>query len=238
MKQITCGKLALHWLTPATLVSEAELEQGVHPSEWREAQNWQAKTRRDEFLRSRWLLRRLTGYQGILGKTPAGAPVWPPASVGSLTHKSGFIGLALLPSSDWLSIGIDAEDPARMQLAFAPRLCLPAEEALLRKLADGDLEHQRFLLTVLFSFKEALFKTLFPLGEIMFYCHDAEITGLDQQSGQITVCLRRDVAPVAPTGLVLTGSYRSLDSDGRTFVLTCIGIERTVSGGTGRDSCG
>ena len=238
MSQISCGPWLLHWLTPEFLVSDSELEQGVHPSEWHEALHWQSQIRRSEYLRSRWLLRQLTKYHDILGKTPAGAPIWPPGLVGSLTHKSGFIGLVLAPTHEWLSIGIDAEDPAKMRLDFVPRLCNKAEATLLQGLAGGDVEHHRLLLTVLFSFKESLFKALFPLGETMFYFHDAQVIKIDQQTEQISIRLLRQVSPLTPAGFVLTGSYRCFVSVGRNFVLTCVGMGRATSGGTGSDSCG
>ena len=238
MSQISCGPWLLHWLTPEVLVSDIELEQGVHPSEWSEALHWQSQIRRSEYLRSRWLLRQLTNYQEKLGKTPAGAPIWPPGLVGSLTHKSGYIGLVLAPTHVWLSLGIDAEEPAKMRLDYVPRLCNNAEATLLQGLAAGDDERHRLLLTVLFSFKESLFKALFPLGETRFYFHDAQVIQIDQQTEQISIRLLRQVSPLTPAGFVLTGSYRSFASVGRNFVLTSVGMERTISGGTGSDSCG
>lgn len=174
--------------------------------------------RRAEFRKARWLVRALTGAKEALARSDAGVISWPPGLVGSLTHKDGAVGVTLAPSSEWRSIGLDAEDEARMKLAFEPRLCVPEESTLLDQLARGDQDERRALLTALFSFKEAIFKACYPLGSIMFHFHDARIKTL--QPGAVTAELLKDTSPWTPSGKTITGTWLRHAEDGRRYALT------------------
>lgn len=105
-------------------------------------------------------------------------------------------------------MGIDAEDPGRMRGAFMPRLCAPVEAMLLNHwAADHDTDIVA-VLTLAFSFKEALFKAHFPRGGRMFYFLDAEITSIEAHNDLdhvFTARLQVDTTPTTPAGSVVTG---------------------------------
>ena len=162
-----------------------------------------------------------------------GAPTWPDQWTGSITHKDGFVGVTLLPSEQWLSVGIDAEDPTRMRPEFAPRLTNAAEVALLQTFAATHEWTFNAALTVLFGFKEAIFKAHFPLGKRLFYFLDAAvesltITHVDHLTtrGQITARLLVDTTPTTPSGTIVSGHFVSMTDTGRSFILTALALPR------------
>lgn len=120
--------------------------------------------RRAEFTTVRWCARRaLAG----LGLPPApilpghrGAPRWAPAVVGSLTHCAGFRGAALAHESQFASLGIDAEPNAPLPEGILDSIALPQEGRWVRRLLAERPEicWDRLL----FSLKEAVYKTWFP----------------------------------------------------------------------------
>jgi 4'-phosphopantetheinyl transferase EntD len=215
------------------------------PDEWRRAETLTASRRRSEFLRARYLVRRLTGSDATLPAAASGAPSWPAGWVGSITHKDGYVGVTALPDTDWLSIGIDVEDPGRMREAFTSRLCRADEASTLQGLAVAFGWTFTDMLTLCFSFKEAVFKAHFPLGQRFFYFHDAEIIGVEVTSftppsrnpndsddyvihhrGTVRARLHCDTTPSTPSGTEVTGDFLSIHTDGRRFIFAALGVRR------------
>lgn len=121
--------------------------------------------RRLEFGTVRWCARRA---MGALGVTPAavlpgrrGVPQWAPSVVGSMTHCAGFRGVALARARDFLAVGIDAEPNAPLAAGVLESIALPQELRRARELAWSapEIAWDRLL----FSIKEAVYKTWFPL---------------------------------------------------------------------------
>ncbi|MER6317275.1 4'-phosphopantetheinyl transferase superfamily protein [Streptomyces sp. NPDC001581] len=121
--------------------------------------------RRLEFGTVRWCARRAMGQ---LGLPPApvvpgrrGVPQWAPSVVGSMTHCAGFRGVALARSAEFASVGVDAEPNAPMPEGVLDSIALPDELRLVRELgrAVPEVAWDRLL----FSIKEAVYKTWFPL---------------------------------------------------------------------------
>lgn len=188
--------------------------------------------RKSEFERSRLLIRQLTGWRGSLAKTASGAPGWPDGYVGSLTHKDGWVGVALKRQDEAQSLGIDAEDVARLKLGFESKILTPPESERL-----GVWEKDGFsrldLLALIFSFKEALFKAVYPLGAKMFYFHDAEVTRIDRATGGVSARVLIDTSPVTPAGTTVPGHFAFWKKEGKHFVLTATELHGVANAGIG-----
>ena len=202
-RDIQLGETTIYWLSAATQIAEHDLEKGLHADECLEAQAMRSLSRREEFRRTRYLIRKLTGQAAPLGRFEHGAPRWPNGLIGSITHKHGSIGVALENATALYGLGIDAED-TNINLKLEPRILHPQESRLLDATAN-----RAETLAATFAFKEAIFKACFPQGGIMFYFHDAEILAID--AGKMTARLLRNVGPGTPSSMKLHGHYMLLD---------------------------
>lgn len=90
-----------------------------------------------------------------------GAPRWPEGLVGSMTHCDGYRAAALVRATDLASLGIDAEPHTPLPDGILPSVSLPAERVRLARLTAGQpaVHWDRLL----FSAKESVYKTWFPL---------------------------------------------------------------------------
>lgn len=197
------------------------------------ANSLRVPTRRTEFMRSRWLAKRLMGSTETIGRGPHGNPIWPLGWQGSITHKSGHVAVAVTPQGADFSIGIDLERGDRVGEHLAAKICTPSELELLSRLESQLLqEHQpaqvfpwRFgLLGAVFSIKEALFKSHFPIGQKFFYFHDAEISSIEFNlvngiaRGQVCI----DTSPTTLAGTEFQAGFKFLDLDGARHVLSAV----------------
>jgi len=230
---ISCGTTEVHWLPPDFALTDATLGQWLIADEWARAQGFKSERRRSEFLRSRYLVRKLTGSRDPLPADGHGNPSWPEPWVGSITHKDGFVGVAIVPRTQWLSVGIDVEDPKRMKAEFAGKILSASENQWLRERCDATQVAFNLALTCCFSFKESIYKAIYPLGLKPFYFHDARIEDLtaanatgDLWSGRITAELMIDASPGTPRGTRLQGDFCLLQERDRHFILTALSIGR------------
>ena len=134
--------------------------------------------RRAEFATGRWCARaaleQVGGPTGIpLLPDDAGAPLWPPDLVGSITHTQGWTG-AVAARTGWRrgvrSLGLDAETASALPPGVIDVVASPRERADLERLAstNGTTPWD----TVLFGAKEAVYKAWYPLGGVVL-AHDA-----------------------------------------------------------------
>lgn len=122
-------------------------------------------TRRAEFTTARRCARdALTALGAPVGAVPVGekrSPVWPAGVVGSITHTAGFRGAAVAWSTDLRSVGIDAEQHGPLPDGVLEAVSAAGERDVLARLAA---EHPGVHWDrVLFSAKESVYKTWFPL---------------------------------------------------------------------------
>ena len=96
-----------------------------------------------------------------IGRSADGAPLWPAGWTGSLSHSRTWGAAAIAPASALRSLGIDLEDPARMKPKLWPYLLCPPELVALEALPEPAANRR---VAAVFSAKEALYKTLTPLG--------------------------------------------------------------------------
>ncbi|MFI7285939.1 4'-phosphopantetheinyl transferase [Streptomyces anulatus] len=135
--------------------------------------------RRNDFATARACARRAMAG---LGTPPVavlhghrGRPLWPEGIVGSLTHCDGYRAAALARATDVLSLGIDAEPHAPLPTGVRELVTLPAERARIGPPAQegtGEIHWDR----VLFSAKESVFKTWYPVTGVELDFIEADLT--------------------------------------------------------------
>lgn len=116
---------------------------------------------------------------------PKREPLWPAGIVGSLTHCDGYRAAAVAPATLLASLGIDAEPHDALPGGILERVALPAERAALERLPAG-VHWDRLL----FSAKESVYKTWFPLARRWLGFEEAELEfhpGPDPARGAFTV---------------------------------------------------
>lgn len=121
------------------------------------------------------------GYPaGPLVPGERGAPVWPDGLTGSMTHCSGYRAAAIAHRDDLASIGIDAEPNGPLPVGVLEAVALPEEHRNLDRLRDAapGVHWDRLL----FSAKESVYKTWFPLTGAWLGFEDAAIS-IDPDSG-------------------------------------------------------
>ncbi|WP_018331945.1 4'-phosphopantetheinyl transferase family protein [Actinomycetospora chiangmaiensis] len=122
-------------------------------------------SRRAEFTTARRCAREALAALGAAADAvPVGekrSPVWPPGVVGSITHTQGFRGAAVAWSSELRSLGVDAEQHGPLPDGVLDAVSAAGERAVLASLAAAhpDVHWDRLL----FSAKESVYKTWFPL---------------------------------------------------------------------------
>ncbi|MEU3896700.1 4'-phosphopantetheinyl transferase superfamily protein [Streptomyces sp. NPDC045251] len=169
--------------------------------------------RRREFTVVRSCARRAMAKLGVPARPvlngERGAPVWPEGLTGSMTHCDGYCAAALVRVTDLASLGIDAEPDGPLPDGVLPAVSLPTEAERLRLLAreHPDVHWDRLL----FSAKESVYKTWFPLtGRWLDFTEaDIEITVDPEDPRRGT--LRASLLVPGPT----VGGRRRSGFDGR-----------------------
>ncbi|AUY52829.1 4'-phosphopantetheinyl transferase superfamily protein [Streptomyces sp. CB01881] len=135
-------------------------------------------SRRREFTTVRHCARLALGRLGVpyLPLVPGlrGAPGWPDGVVGSLTHCAGFRGAAVAHAGDVVSLGIDAEPALPLPEGVFEAIALPDEQ---KRTAELLAEHPDTPWDrLLFSAKESVYKTWFPLTRLFLEFSEADLT--------------------------------------------------------------
>jgi enterobactin synthetase component D / holo-[acyl-carrier protein] synthase len=103
-----------------------------------------------------------------------GAPQWPEGIVGSMTHCAGYRAAVVARSADLVTVGVDAEPHDRLPPDVLDTVTLPQERVQLARLAaERPGVHWDRLL---FSAKEAVYKSWYPLTRRWLDFDEAEIT--------------------------------------------------------------
>lgn len=135
-------------------------------------------TRRAEFTTARACAREALAELGVpAAAVPVGekrAPVWPDGVVGSITHTAGFRGAAVARRADVRSLGTDAEQHGPLPDGVLEAVSSAGERTLLARLRSEhpDVHWDRLL----FSAKESVYKTWFPLTGRWLGFEEAAVT--------------------------------------------------------------
>ena len=168
------------------------------------------KKRRIEFAAGRYCAEKAIVH--LLGKRlPVASlkgqrnPMWPSQVVGSITHTHKYARAVLGLSRDFESVGIDSERliNRRNLMEIIERIVTPIEQ---RNLLVGSLENGALMATSLFSLKESVFKTLYPLCHKFFDFQDVEVISLNLENRSFSVNLRTKLNDRFQAGFQLNGA--------------------------------
>lgn len=135
--------------------------------------------RRNDFATARACARRAMAGLGLppvaVLRGHRGRPLWPEGIVGALTHCDGYRAAALARATDVLSLGIDAEPHGPLPFGVRELVTLPAERERIGPPAPegtGEIHWDR----ILFSAKESVFKTWYPVTGVELDFTEADLT--------------------------------------------------------------
>ncbi|VXC51922.1 Enterobactin synthetase component D [Pseudomonas sp. 8Z] len=159
-------------------------------------------------LCAREALRRLTGQASVPSVGSDRAPQWPHSVVGSITHGDGWAAALVAPQRQWRAIGLDVEQllPIERALRLQAEILTAAELERLRGLDDAA---RALRISLTFSFKESLFKALYPLTLTRFYFHDAELLQCEAQDTRLRLLI--DLNQQWQSGAELSGQFALFD---------------------------
>ena len=165
--------------------------------------------RRAEFLAGRYCAAKaIQGLGGVwCDNIPVGEkrePVWPEGFLGSITHCHQFASAAVAKEATVQGVGIDSERIVSEKTENNIKDHLATKEELAIDAGGHDPE---FLLTLIFSGKEALYKCLFPLGRQMFYFKDARFESIDWDRQVFGIRVLKDIGFQGSKGLLLEGQF-------------------------------
>ncbi|MFJ4922332.1 4'-phosphopantetheinyl transferase [Streptomyces sp. NPDC088725] len=175
------------------------------------------------------------------------APAWPAGIVGSMTHCDGYRAAALARSSGVLAVGIDAEPDLPLPAGLAESIALPAEQAWLRRESAGapgggvrgaaagaGRPGGRAICwdRLLFSAKEAVYKTWYPMMRTELDFDDAEITFATDTPGRGTFEARILRPARGPHGRVVDRFSGGWLAE-RGLLVTAIAFSAPAPAGTG-----
>ncbi len=110
-------------------------------------------------------------------------PLWPTGVAGSITHCAGFRAAAVAHTTEIASLGIDAEPHAPLPPRVLGPVATPSDLDLLAKL---DVSHPEICWDrLLFSAKESIYKTWFPVAGRWLGFEDASLS-IDPDAGTFT----------------------------------------------------
>ncbi len=164
--------------------------------------------RRHEFAAGRRCARALLSQLGhprfALLRNDDRTPRWPAGLVGSISHSDSLCVVALARSTHAAALGVDVEPDAALEAGLWPKICSRREldQALGSR---PDAERGR-IVRLLFSAKEATYKSVYPLVGKVFGFHAVEIQ-VDWESRRFTPRLDGAIAALLPVGYVPTGAF-------------------------------
>ncbi|MEP7729537.1 4'-phosphopantetheinyl transferase family protein [Marinomonas primoryensis] len=171
-------------------------------------EKWRSK-RQETFLAGRLAVRHAQAYlnepaKDIL-KAEDGSPLWPGEYTGSISHTDNQAVAVLLPQAqgDIQYIGIDLERLVNAdKLDIAHLIGLEREFKIL--IAEG--MEKSFLVLLLFSLKESVYKALYPAVREFFDFLDVELISKDGNDF-FEFQVKRQLSEKIPSGFILRGSY-------------------------------
>ncbi|MGQ0722523.1 MAG: 4'-phosphopantetheinyl transferase family protein [Candidatus Eiseniibacteriota bacterium] len=193
---------ALRPLFPAAVEVDAGVPAGILGRLFPEEEALIARAvekRRSEFRAGRILARRALSRLGV-AEVPILAkerrPLWPEGIVGSISHADGCCAVAVARRGPILGVGLDVEVEGAVTERIFARIATPEE----REWIHGRDEPRRWG-TVIFSAKEAFYKSLAAVHETWVGFHDVRVEVQDAGTFRVTPIRESVRAAVAGRGL-------------------------------------
>ena len=178
---------------------------------WCDAISKSVLRRQAEFFFGRWVARTALLEGGLpcvaVPRDTSGAPLWPPSTVGSITHIDGLAAAAIASRSSHRYMGLDLERLAVGENQHAlRRLVIDQDE--LQLLEALDARELDLWVTLAFSAKESFYKAAYPSVGRFFDFTAVRIVSVDLSAGQM---LLEIVEPL--TSVFSVGSRWLIDFD-------------------------
>ncbi len=183
--------------------------------------------RKREFRAGRHSAHWLFKQQGIcceaLLKGKQREPAWPDGWVGSISHTAGLCVAAIAPADKFLGIGLDVEQCSPLKDDIRDLICRPEEQDQILRLQmrPGSKLASLSLDKLVFSAKESIHKTYFPINYHTLDFLDARINLDDEQPRFTAEIVKPESNPNRPIRS-LSGRY-CFDQD---FVASFISLAR------------
>ncbi|THA26319.1 4'-phosphopantetheinyl transferase superfamily protein [Streptomyces sp. RKND-216] len=197
------------------------------------------ESRRREFTTGRHCARTALTRLGVatpqpLPRGPRGAVTWPAGVTGTITHCRGYRAAAVADVSRTVSLGIDAEPDAPLPEGVLEAVALPEEQVAVKELL-GDLPAVHWD-KLLFSAKESVYKTWFPMMRRPLEFEDALIT-FDPADGEFTArLLPHAVRGISGAPEEFTGRWAAAHGLLVTAIAFPARVPAGLGVGTGRDA--
>lgn len=152
--------------------------------------------RRREFVTARRCARAAMATLGLppvaIGTGPRREPRWPRGVVGAITHCRGYRAAAVARATDVDGLGIDAEPHHELPSGVRDMVVAEGDDERLRDLAAArpEVHWDR----VLFSAKESVYKTWYPLTGRWLGFEEASLA-IDPVAGTFTASVLVDAKP-------------------------------------------
>lgn len=135
--------------------------------------------RQTEFLAGRYCVKQLYQQSRLDLDLPVyrdhKSPLWPDGYIGSISHTRGIAAAVLGSKQDYLGLGLDLEPVIHPKTAERVQsMILRPEE---RQLLETSVDYLRDL-TIVFSFKESLYKSLNPTLNRFIGFHEVQVISL------------------------------------------------------------
>jgi 4'-phosphopantetheinyl transferase EntD len=167
--------------------------------------------RRQEFAAGRTCAREALGLIGLSETSILcdlnREPLWPAGVVGSITHCNGYAAAAVAYSTDFVTIGIDAEPNEPLPNDVLEFISLDAERKWLSQMAEPGICWDRLL----FSIKESIYKAWYPATKMWLDFDQAYVT-IHSGNGTFSIELLINPAIIPKQFLSFSGRYCVIDS--------------------------
>lgn len=132
------------------------------------------------------------------------SPRWPGDVVGSISHNEKYVVAEL--SAKVKSLGIDLATIGSVKSHLLSQICNSNDVSSVSGIDQNDL------LTFIFSFKESLFKTVYPITKGFFDFQAASVTSVNPLEQKFEIVLDDNIAKVM-NQKIFTGDYVFVDSN-------------------------
>ena len=209
--KVTVGPWTLPFIARSIKISEETLLKHLTQDDLNAVSKFRSVKRRQEYLRVRYLFRKVYNYRGSLAKDEDGVVNLQGNALAAFSHSKGVVSCLGVASNQYWGIGLDLEHLVRMKPFLADKVCLQQDLDVVSSMAKNKSLSFRDGLAVLFAAKEALFKCHFPTGRISFYFHDAGVVDWDTKHRCLTLEVKTPTSDKSPTGHTTSILYRIRD---------------------------
>jgi 4'-phosphopantetheinyl transferase EntD len=188
------GKLMIEQILPEQVTSFETFRDPPQATLFPEERHYVSdavESRQREFTTGRYCARQALRRLGAPAELPLprdvrGAVIWPDQVAGAITHCRGYRAAAVARVTETVSVGIDAEPNEPLPPGVLEAIALPEEQVMVKELLRDEprVRWDR----VLFSAKESVYKTWYPMTRRFLEFEDA-ILDLDPLTGEFSARL-------------------------------------------------